>query len=136
MNYVTETDAVRINSYVITKYSPAEQKGIKEYNQLDSALNRPKQSAFGEDAYPTLYNKCAAFYHSMIKNHPFHNANKRTALWTLIYMLRINGYKLVASEREAEEMTLLIAKTDDKLINMEKHVQFISEWIEMNSEKQ
>ncbi|WP_081804155.1 Fic family protein [Geobacillus thermocatenulatus] len=43
---------------------------------LNSAVNRPKQSAFGQDADPTLWLKAAALYASLCQNHPFHNANK------------------------------------------------------------
>ncbi|GIO23774.1 type II toxin-antitoxin system death-on-curing family toxin [Oceanobacillus sp. J11TS1] len=136
MNYISEQDIVRINAYVIEKYSPGEQKGINSYKELDSARNRPKQSLFGKDAYPTLFTKCATLCHSLIKNHPFYNANKRTALWSLIYMLRINGYKLTASEETVEEMILFIAQRDDKTINLQEHIQFISEWIERHTEKQ
>lgn len=135
MNYISEQDVIRINAYVIEKYSPGEPKGVKSYKELDSALNRPKQSVFGEDAYPTLFTKCAALCHSLIKNHPFYNANKRTALWSLIYMLRKNGYRLIADEDAVEELILFIAKSDDKLIELYEHMQWISTWIENHTEK-
>lgn len=66
----------------------------------------------------------------MIKNHPFYNANKRTALWSLIYMLRINDYKLIANEEAIEGLILSIAQSDDKSINLQEHIQSISKWIE------
>ena len=43
-------------------------------------MNRTKQSAFGEEAYPSIFEKAAELFESLAQNHAFHNANKRTAL--------------------------------------------------------
>jgi prophage maintenance system killer protein len=34
-------------------------------------------TAFGEDAYPTIHEKAAALLHSLARNHPFVDGNKR-----------------------------------------------------------
>lgn len=57
---------------------------IKDVNLLDSAVNRPKQSAFGEDVYITICEKASALFHSLALNHAFHNANKRTAFTSMV----------------------------------------------------
>lgn len=59
---------------------------------LESAVGRPFHSAFGEDAYPTVIEKAAALFHSLISNHPFHNGNKRTAVIAFDSFLVANGY--------------------------------------------
>lgn len=59
---------------------------------LESAASRPFHSAFGKDAYPTLIEKAAALFHSLISNHPFHNGNKRTAVLAFDIFLVANGY--------------------------------------------
>jgi death-on-curing family protein len=59
---------------------------------LDSAVNRPFQSAFGIDTYPDLVEKAAALFHSLISNHPFHNGNKRCAVIAFDHFLLANGY--------------------------------------------
>lgn len=89
--YLTTNQVITINTIQIQKYSPREQIGVKEPGLLDSALNRPKQSLFGNDAYPTIYEKTAALTESLAKNHPFFNGNKRTALASLIIFLKLNG---------------------------------------------
>ena len=48
---------IEINSTVVKLYSPSERIGVKDYTMLDSAINRTKQSAFGEDAYKTIFEK-------------------------------------------------------------------------------
>ena len=42
-------------------------------------MHRAQSSAFDNEAYPSIYEKSAAIFQSLGQNHPFHNANKRTA---------------------------------------------------------
>jgi len=53
---------------------------------MESAVLRPQSSAFGEDAYPDLYDKAAALFVSLGQDHPFQNANKRTAFTALVVL--------------------------------------------------
>ena len=58
---------------------------------------------FGEDAYPTLYEKGAALLESLAQNPGFHNANKRTAVLCTAVFFRYNGYKLRFPTAKIEE---------------------------------
>ena len=51
---------------------------VRDIGMLASALGRPKATVFGQDAYPDIWSKAAALMHSIIRNHPFLDANKRT----------------------------------------------------------
>ena len=82
---------------------------VKAAGLLDSALARPQTSVFGEDAYPTLEVKAAAMTHSVIKNHPMVDGNKRTSWFLLNAFLYINGYLLEMSTEEGLEFTLGVA---------------------------
>ncbi|MEC1716264.1 type II toxin-antitoxin system death-on-curing family toxin [Schinkia azotoformans] len=104
--YLTINQVITINTIQIRLYSPDEQLGVKGPNLLDSAVNRPKQSAFGKDAYPTIYEKAAALFESLAKNHAFHNANKRTALASLIVFLKINHFLWTMSIEEEQDFTV------------------------------
>ncbi|SCW82055.1 death on curing protein [Paenibacillus tianmuensis] len=73
---------------------------------LESAVLRPQSSAFGEDAYTTLFHKAASLFESFGKNHPFQNANKRTAFTALVIFLRYNGYRFVMDVKKAEDFTV------------------------------
>jgi death-on-curing protein len=55
--FLTEQEAVMLNMHLIQTGSPDEQMGVKFPELLDSAINRPQQSAFGENAYPTIFHK-------------------------------------------------------------------------------
>lgn len=82
---------------------------VKDAGLLDSALARPQTSVFGEDAYPTLEVKAAAMTHSVIKNNPMVDGNKRTSWFLLNAFLYINGYLLEMSTEEGLEFTLGVA---------------------------
>ena|SRR5690625_5196695 len=106
--YLTTNQVITINTMQIKVFSPKEQTGVKEPNLLESALNRPKQTVFKHDAYPTIVKKAAALTESLAKKHPFHNANKRTALASLIIFLQLNGY----------EWTMEVMKEQDFIVDV------------------
>ncbi len=85
---------------------------VQDPGLLEGALARPQTSLFGEDAYPEFELKVAAMMHSIIKNHPMIDGNKRTA-WSLsVIFMFINGLKHNLTEQEAFDLVLAIA-TDD-----------------------
>lgn len=92
--FLTAEMAILINQKVILEHSADEQTGVKDHALLNSALKSPQQSLFGQDAYPSLYEKAAALLESLAQNHAFHNANKRTALMCTALFFRYNGYIL------------------------------------------
>ncbi|MBD3943762.1 type II toxin-antitoxin system death-on-curing family toxin [Microbacterium sp. NEAU-LLC] len=66
---------------------------VRDAGLLASALARPATTLFGDDAYPTLSLKAAAFMESVVRNHPFVDGNKRSG-WTLtVTFLWLNGYR-------------------------------------------
>lgn len=106
IRYLTTQEAIAINVAVIQKYSPGEHIGVKDSHLLESALLRPQSSAFGDDAYPTIFQKAAALFESLGQNHPFQNANKRTAFTALVIFLRYNGYRFSIDNKTAEDLTV------------------------------
>ncbi|MEK5324553.1 type II toxin-antitoxin system death-on-curing family toxin [Aeribacillus sp. FSL M8-0254] len=106
MRYLTVEEVVAINFFIIGKYSPNELKGIKEHALLESAVYRSQQSVFGKDAYPTIFEKAAALFESLAKNHCFHNANKRTAFVALVQFLKYNGYYFTMPQDDAIEFVV------------------------------
>ncbi|MBP3041312.1 type II toxin-antitoxin system death-on-curing family toxin [Bacillaceae bacterium Marseille-Q3522] len=104
--YLSTNQVIAINTMQIRLYSPKEQAGVKDSGLLDSAINRPKQSVFGQDAYPSIYEKAAALFESIAKNHAFHNANKRTALASLIVFLKINHYHWTMGIKEESDFVV------------------------------
>ncbi|MCU1363182.1 MAG: death-on-curing family protein [Acidimicrobiaceae bacterium] len=84
---------------------------IRDVGLLDSAVARPRASAFGEDAYPTLSLKAAALLHSMTKNHALINGNKRLAWLSTVVFCDLNGLMPLLSIDEAFRLVLDVANS-------------------------
>ncbi|WP_010632528.1 type II toxin-antitoxin system death-on-curing family toxin [Sporolactobacillus vineae] len=129
-HYLSEEQIIYLNAFLIRNYSPNEDTGIKEAALLNSAVNRPKQSAFGSEAYPTIFKKAAALFQSLAQNHPFFNANKRTAFAALEAFLEKNGFTLSVETQEEIDFTVEVADQENKI-----GIAGISIWIENRSNK-
>jgi death-on-curing protein len=64
---------------------------VRDVGLLDSALARPRSSAFGRDAYAPLDLKAAALLHSIGGNHSLVDGNKRLAWLATVVFLDLNG---------------------------------------------
>ena len=76
---------------------------------LESALAEPRQTFGGRWLHPTIYDKAAALFRSLIKNHPLFDGNKRLALASLAVFLGVNGYVFYVPRDEAVAYTLRVA---------------------------
>jgi len=76
-------------------------EGVRSEHLLASAVFQPQQSAFGEDAYPAIADKAAAYCFFIAKNHAFVDGNKRTAAVAMLAFLELNGHFLEASDDDS-----------------------------------
>lgn len=106
IRYLTIQEVIAINVAMIQRYSTGEKIGVKNPGLLESAVLRSQSSAFGDDAYPTIFEKAAALFESLGQNHPFHNANKRTAFTALVIFLRYNGLSFKMEQKLSEDFTV------------------------------
>ena len=74
--------------------------GLRDPGLLSSAVARPQASFDGQELYPDLWTKAAAMMQSLIKNHPFVDGNKRTAVTATAIFLELNHHRLTASNDE------------------------------------
>jgi death-on-curing protein len=84
---------------------------IRDLGLLDSAVNRPRSSAFGEDAYQTLSMKAGALLHSMTKNHALLDGNKRLAWLSTVVFCDVNGFAPRVGDDEAFQLVWDIASS-------------------------
>ncbi len=82
---------------------------VRDHGLLASALARPRASAFGEDAYPTLHLQAAALLHSLARNHALVDGNKRLAFAATGAFLWINGQDLTFTEDAAYDFVIAVA---------------------------
>lgn len=107
ISYLDIVQVLYIHQKMIDTYGGSQ--GIRDNAALESALIRPKMSAFGEEAYPTLFQKASVLLHSLVQNHPFLDGNKRTAFGAMHLMLLMNGYDLGSSISQDVNMVFRVA---------------------------
>lgn len=110
IHYLTVQEIIAINIAMIQKYSPSEQIGVLNQSLLESAVYRLQQSAFGEDANHTIIEKAAALFEALGQNHPFQNANKRTAFTAMVVFLRYNGCLFKMDTKKAGDFTVAMVE--------------------------
>lgn len=112
MKYLGAKDIVKMNVIQIKKYSPNEPIGVKDPNALEMCVGQLKVTDFGEEVYLSVYEKAALLLIQLIKKHPFHNANKRTAFLAAFVFLKINGQLLTIKQKDAVDLVVYIATYD------------------------
>lgn len=80
--------------------------GVAEPTLIQSALARPQQTAHYENA--DIIRQAATLCFGLIKNHPWHGGNKRTATAITDEFLFRNGYETVATQPEVVGMVLAV----------------------------
>ena len=83
--------------------------GVRDENLLASAVNTPFQTFMGNDLYPSIYDKAAQLCYGIANNHPFTDGNKRTALHSMYVYLIINGFDIMATQQDVENMIIDVA---------------------------
>ena len=77
----------------------------------NSAVNRPRSSVFGEDAYETSSLKAAALLQSMSKNFALVNGNKRLAWLSTVVFCDLNGIAPQLTDDEAFQLVYDVASS-------------------------
>ena len=83
---------------------------VRDVGLLDSSAARPRSSAFGEDAYPTLPLKAAALLHSLTRNHALVDGNKRLGWLATVVFLDLNGHETTVSDDDAFRLVMDVAE--------------------------
>lgn len=102
--------------------------GVRDLGLAESAVARPQAGFGGKYLYKNTFDMAAALLQSLLKNHPFIDGNKRTALTSAGIFLKLNGYKLINSHKEEVEFAV---KVDNQNLTLEQ----ISKWLKEHSVK-
>jgi len=100
--------------------------GIRDKNLLASAVKTPFQTFMGNDLYPSIYDKAAQLCYGLANNHPFTDGNKRTALHSMYVYLIINGFDIMATQQDVENMIIDVASGN--MTNTE-----LVQWLQKNT---
>ena len=86
--------------------------GLGDEELFLSALSRPKNAYHYSDQKPDVAELAAAYGFGLAKNHPFNDANKRTALIAMRLFLKLNGYDLAALPEDKYKTIIYVAASD------------------------
>jgi death-on-curing protein len=84
--------------------------GLRDEALLESALSPAPNLAAYES--PDVAALAAAYGYGLAKNHPFVDGNKRAAFLAVGVFLRLNGFRLTASQAEATVAIFTLAAGD------------------------
>jgi death-on-curing protein len=112
--------AIELNKIIADKTGGS--SGLRDETLLLSAINRPFQTFDGKDLYPSIVDKSAAIFESIIINHPFIDGNKRMAYAFMQILLIEDDIILHASEDEKYKFVITASKGD-------MNIESIREWI-------
>lgn len=104
--YLTERDVMTVLA------ATGQEVQVRDFGLLSAAVARSRSSAFGEEAYPDPWVKAAALLHSLTRNHPFVDGNKRAgwnSAWTFIEANAIGRLRGDFDVDAAEQLTLKVA---------------------------
>lgn len=94
--YLSAEDILAVHDEMLRCFGGA--GGVRDVNALNSSVGRP-QSGY----YADVIEEAAALFESLVRNHPFVDGNKRTAITATAVFMRLNGYKLQFTDAEAYE---------------------------------
>jgi len=117
MKYLKAIHIIFFNEDIITTDTPDEISGVREPGALEMLVNAPKETLFGEELYPTIYDKAAILMINIATKHVFHNANKRTAFVSLDVFMSINGYESDFEYNEGIDFVLWVVKEHEETDN-------------------
>ncbi len=93
--------------------------GPKSLDLLISAVERQNVSFGGVDKWERPEEIAATLLYGIVLNHPFHDANKRTAFLSTIWLLNRNDLTIKISEQKFEDFTVHVAEKSFR--KMEKY---------------
>jgi len=104
IGYLTVEQALRIARLAIG--GPVH---VRDIGLLDAAVHRPQATVLGHDAYPDLLTKAAALLHSLARDHPLVDGNKRLAWLATYVFLAKNGVELDPDDDAAYDLVIAVA---------------------------
>jgi death-on-curing protein len=99
--------------------------GLRDQGLLESALDRPR-NLLAHEPRSSIFQIAATMCIGIVKDHPFSDGNKRTALLTTRAFLYLNGQEL--EPRQDDEVMTLVALAEGSL-----NQQQLAAWLERNS---
>ena len=114
MRYLKKEEIIYFNENTLLTNTPDEINGVREPGALEMLVNAPKEKLFGQELYPTIYEKAAILMINLATKHVFHNGNKRTAFITLDIFMELNGFESNMAFQEGIDFVLWVVQEHEK----------------------
>jgi death-on-curing protein len=99
---------------------------VRDLGLLGGAVERPRTTLFGADAYPDLATKAAALTESIVRNHALFDGNKRLGWSCLVLFVDRNGTWLEVGDDEAYDAIIALASGE---LSLSELATTIAGWI-------
>lgn len=106
--YISLEVVLEIHRRQLKEFGGAE--GVRNPSGIESAVEVPKSTFDGQDLYPTLFLKAAAYAFHIAEAQAFVDGNKRVALDVALTFLAINGHEINAERLELYDAMINIAE--------------------------
>jgi len=119
--YPSVADIVAIHDDIVSEYSDTHQ-GMQNRGDIEFALNYIEHGSFGTKP-ETIHEKAFHLLRLLVANHPFVDANKRTALNTTVVFYFLNGYQFAYDGRSG--MLLKQFGTDEATVDQHGTISYL-----------
>jgi death-on-curing protein len=122
IEYLTIEQVIELHDEMLKRYGGL--PGIRDKNLLWSAIDAPKAAMFGQEMYPSVYEKAAAYLYHLVCNHPFNDANKRTGFSVTLVFLEVNSAKQAFQKQDLENLVIEVAKGKETKERITKFLKY------------
>lgn len=112
VTYLAADDVLSIHARIAARFANEGLPfggGLLNRGALESAVNQPRQTLGGADAYPDVFAKAAVLARGIICGHVFVDGNKRTGMEAALVFLEYNGWSVELTKHEYVGLALDIA---------------------------
>ena len=106
-NRITPEMIMDLHDVVIKEYGGT--NGLRDSNLFESICVNPYQNVFGQELYPTIFDKAAKLLFDFSNYQVFMDGNKRTGVLAMSQELLINGFDLDMPDEQIYFLTIDIA---------------------------
>ncbi len=119
--YPSVKDVITIHDDIVSEYADTP-SGVQNQGNIEFALDYIKKGSFGS-APETIHEKSYHLLRLLVANHPFVDANKRTALNTTVVFYFLNGYRF---EYDNDIRTILKQfGTDEAAVDEDEVIKYL-----------
>ena len=112
MRFLSAAEIIKLNKRMIILYGGLRTAGDNVANRgsLDYLVEAVPAVIYGQERYVGIFEKAAAYAFFIIKDHIFHDGNKRTGIQAAIVFLESNNHPIVnVTPQEIVDVALKIA---------------------------